>query len=188
MCLVLLPQLAVTSRRYLSKMNIRAATIVDIPILNTLVNGAYRGEGSKKGWTTEADLLGGIRTSEASLAEMLNAPNKVILLAHVEKRLQGCVYLEQQSDVLYLGMLTVQPELQGKGIGKQLMKAAEERAIELGCKRISMTVITARDTLIAYYTRKGYVDTCERKAFPDDPKFGIAKQPLEFMVMEKSLK
>ncbi len=186
--MILLPNLPVTSRRYLSNMNIRVATTADIPLLNKLVNGAYRGESSKKGWTTEADLLGGIRTSETSLTGMLKGPDAAILLAEVEERLQGCVYLEQQSDVLYLGMLTVQPELQGKGVGAQLMRAAEERAIELGCRKIRMTVITARDTLIAYYNRKGYVDTGERKPFPDDPKFGIAKQPLEFMVMEKSLK
>lgn len=172
---------------YLSKMNIRLATTADIPAVNTLVNGAYRGEGSKKGWTTEADLLDGIRTSEASLTEMINRPNAVILIAETESTLEGCVYLEKQEDVLYLGMLTIQPKLQGKGLGAQLITAAEERAKSLGCCKISMTVITIRDTLIAYYQRKGYIDTGERKPFPADPKFGIAKQPLEFMVMEKSL-
>ncbi|HVF82427.1 MAG TPA: GNAT family N-acetyltransferase [Flavisolibacter sp.] len=168
-------------------MNIRRATIADIPALKKLVNGAYRGEGSKKGWTTEADLLDGIRTSEAALNEMLETPNALILAADDGKNLQGCVYLEKQTDALYLGMLTVEPALQGKGLGAALMMAAEESAKSLGCKKIQMTVITVRDSLIAYYNRKGYADTGERKAFPTDPKFGIAKQPLEFMVMEKML-
>ena len=166
-------------------MNIRQATKQDIPALNKLVNSAYRGDSSKKGWTTEADLLDGIRTNEESLTEMINRSNAVILLAEEKGDVKGCVYLEEQNDALYLGMLTVNPELQGQGIGAQLMNAAEQRAIGIGCKKIKMTVITLRKELIAYYQRKGYSDIGERKPFPTDPKFGIAKQPLEFMVMEK---
>ena len=168
-------------------MNTREATLNDIPALNALVNGAYRGESSKGGWTTEADLLGGIRTSEEALMEMINKPNAVILVAENNNQLQGCVYLEQQQDALYLGMLTVMPLLQGKGLGAQLLTAAEERAYRLGLPKIKMTVITVRDELIAWYKRKGFIDTGEREPFPNDPKFGIPKQPLEFLVMEKKL-
>lgn len=166
-------------------MEIRPATLADVPALDRLVNSAYRGDSSRQGWTTEADLLDGIRTSEASLTRMIQNPNAVILIAEEEREMQACVYLEQQADVLYLGMLTVKPEFQGKGIGAKLMEASEERAKSLGCRAIQMTVITARDSLIAYYKRKGFEDTGERKPFPNDPAFGIPKQPLEFMVMEK---
>ena len=172
---------------YISMMNFRIATRTDIPAINALVNSAYRGESSKKGWTTEADLLGGIRTNESTLGRMIGRTNAVVLLAEENSQLKGCVFLEEQGDSLYLGMLTVNPELQGKGIGAQLMTAAEGRAKELGCKKIKMTVITIRKELIAYYERKGYADTGERKPFPNDPEFGIPKQPLQFMVMEKIL-
>ena len=173
-------------RFYIRGMNIRPATENDLPALSTLVNSAYRGESSKKGWTTEADLLDGIRTSEASLQEMLDKQNAVILVAE-ENELKGCVYLEKQGNAMYLGMLTVKPELQGKGLGAQLMQAAEVYANEHGCHKIQMTVITSRHTLIAYYERKGFTDTGERQPFPNDPKFGIPKQPLEFMVLEKEM-
>ncbi|HYO23050.1 MAG TPA: GNAT family N-acetyltransferase [Flavisolibacter sp.] len=166
-------------------MNTRRANETDIPALNVLVNSAYRGESSKKGWTTEADLLDGIRTSEESLLQMIGRSHAMIVVAEEEGVLEGCVYLEKQQDALYLGMLTVRPELQGNGLGAALMKAAEEQARSLGCSRIKMTVITKRHALIAYYLRKGFVDTGERQPFPDDPKFGIPKQPLEFLVMEK---
>jgi predicted N-acetyltransferase YhbS len=168
-------------------MEIRPATPDDVPALNRLVNGAYRGDGSRKGWTTEADLLDGIRTSEATLARMIQTPDAVILIAEEANEPEACVYLEKQADRLYLGMLTVKPELQGKGIGARLMEASEEKAKALGCRAIQMSVITARHSLIAYYERKGYKDTGERKPFPDDPAFGIPKQPLQFMVMEKQL-
>lgn len=172
-------------RFYIRRMRIRQATANDIVNLNTLVNGAYRGESSKKGWTTEADLLDGIRTSEASLEEMMEKPEAVILVAEEAREISGCVYLERQGNTLYLGMLTVKPELQAKGLGAQLMQAAEDYAKEKGCTCLRMTVITSRHSLIAYYQRKGFADTGERKPFPDDPKFGIPKQPLEFLVMEK---
>jgi ribosomal protein S18 acetylase RimI-like enzyme len=168
-------------------MKIRPATPADIPALNALVNSAYRGESSRKGWTTEADLLDGIRTSEDSLRKMIEKSGAVILLLEEHESVDACVYLEQQGDRLYLGMLTVKPELQGSGLGAMLMKAAEERAIMLGCQAIQMTVITERESLIDYYKRKGYVDTGERKPFPNDPSFGIPKMPLQFLVMEKRL-
>jgi N-acetylglutamate synthase-like GNAT family acetyltransferase len=165
-------------------MKIRNATLKDIPALNELVNSAYRGESSRKGWTSEADLLDGIRTSETTLEEMIRRKNAVILVAE-ENEITGCVYLEQLDDALYLGMLTVKPDLQGKGLGAILMASAEDHAKSLGCKKIRMTVISRRNELIAYYTRKGFVDTNERAPFPSDPKFGVPKLPLEFMVMEK---
>ena len=172
---------------YLSIMDFRTATLNDVKALNELVNSAYRGDSSRIGWTTEADLLDGIRTSEDSLAKMISRPNAVVLLAEDDGQLQGCVYLEQQDEAIYLGMLTVKPELQGKGLGAQLMSASEVHAKKTGCKKIKMTVITVRDELIAYYKRKGFVDTGFREDFPSDPAFGIPKRPLQFMVMEKTL-
>ena len=168
-------------------MSIRSATTTDVPLLNVFVNNAYRGESSKKGWTTEADLLDGIRTSEASLKKMLQNPAAVILLAEEKEEIIGCVYLEQKTDVLYLGMLTVKPDLQGKGTGALLLQKAEDRACQLGCRKIQMTVITLRESLIAFYQRRGFYDTGERIPFPDDPAFGIPKQQLQFLVMEKQL-
>jgi predicted N-acetyltransferase YhbS len=172
---------------YICNMQLRPATDTDIVLLNVFVNSAYRGDSSKKGWTTEADLLDGIRTSELALKQMIRHRSAVVLLAEENDEIEGCVYLEQKGNVLYLGMLTVKPELQGKGIGALLMQKAEERAQDLGCNKIQMTVITARANLIAYYQRRGFRDTGERMPFPDDPSFGIPKQPLEFMVMEKQL-
>ncbi len=164
---------------------ISAATEQDIPALAQLVNRAYRGESSKKGWTTEADLLGGIRTSEDSLQVLLQNPNVVILKYISADQLIGCVSLETKGNTLYLGMLTVSPEAQAGGIGKQLLLASEKIATERQCRTITMTVITRRHELIAWYERRGYQSTGEIKPFPTDPSFGIPKQPLEFVVLEK---
>jgi len=153
-----------------------------------LVNSAYRGESSKKGWTTEADLLGGIRTDQKSMQALIQKPGSVMLTASDEfNRLVACVYLQQQGHQLYLGMLTVAPDIQAKGIGKQLLLAGEKYAREIGCISVIMTVIDIRHELIDWYKRKGYQSTGETKPFPADPAFGIPKQPLQFIVLEKKI-
>lgn len=166
---------------------ITVATTEDVAELVKLVNSAYRGEGSKMGWTTEADLLDGKRTDEASLTQTLETPGNTILKYSHNGSLLGCVYLSKKQDKLYLGMLTVAPELQARGIGKQLLQAAEAHARQTGCTAITMTVISVRYELIAWYERHGYQPTGETQPFPTDPLFGLPKQPLQFIVMEKQL-
>lgn len=168
---------------------VTVATEKDIPALNILVNSAYRGESSKQGWTTEADLLGGIRTDDESLKEMIQNSDACFLKYEEENKLLGCVYLKKEDDKLYLGMLTVSPQLQNKGIGKILLKASEDEARKRNCDAIFMTVISQRTELINWYKKHGYVDTGETKPFPeDDERFGIPKTKLEFIVMEKDLR
>lgn len=168
--------------------DISTATIGDVTELTILINSAYRGETSKKGWTTEADLLDGIRTDEESLKKLTETPDNFLLKYTEDKKISACVLLEKQRQKLYLGMLTVSPELQGKGIGKKLLKAAEEKARELNCTKIEMTVISVREELINWYEKHGYKNTAVKKPFPmHDPKFGIPKTHLEFIVMEKEI-
>lgn len=165
------------------------ATEKDIAAIAVLVNSAYRGEGSKQGWTTEADLLGGQRTNPGILQKQLSEPDSVILLYKDENNaLSGCVYLKKKENKMYLGMLTVAPNLQAKGIGKQLLAAAEHHATQNNCEVITMTVISVRHELIAWYERQGYRPTGETEPFPTDPEFGLPKQPLFFIVMGKTLK
>ena len=167
---------------------ITKATSDDIPELNKLVNSAYRGESSKKGWTTEERLLGGIRTDEEGLTQTFENKNVTILKYTENDKIIGTVSLEKQGEKLYLGMLTVSPDLQGGGIGKQLLKAAEVFAQEENIPIIVMTVISVRAELIAWYERHDYVRTGEIKPFPmDDPNFGLPKEFLEFIVLEKNV-
>lgn len=168
---------------------LQKATLLDLEDLEKLVNSAYRGEYSKKGWTTEADLLDGVRVTRKSLEELMAKPGSVILLLrHTAGRLAGCVNLQLKEDRFYLGMLTVEPAMQGEGIGKQLLQAAESYAREQGIGIIEMTVISRRTELIAWYQRHGYRDTGKTAPFPaGDPAFGIPKLPLEFIVLEKMI-
>jgi predicted N-acetyltransferase YhbS len=167
---------------------IEPATAADVPALNKLVNSAYRGESSRKGWATEADLIDGTRIDEAAMLDLINEKNTTVLKYTEEGVILGCVELRKENNNLYLGMLSVQPDLQAKGIGKKLMFAGEDFACAQGCKKVSMTVVSVRDKLIAWYLRHGYTLTGERKPFKmPDERWGIPKQPLEFVVLEKVL-
>lgn len=162
--------------------------MTDAPTIHQLVNSAYRGEGSKQGWTTEADLLDGTRIDEAGVADLLAKPGTTILKYVEDNLILGCVELRKEKDKLYLGMLTVAPNKQGKGIGKKLLLAGEEHAKSLGIRTMMMTVISVRKELIDWYVRHGYKLTGERKPFVvPDKRWGIPKQTLEFVVLEKHL-
>ena len=172
-----------------SNNHISIANIDDVPAITKLMNSAYRGESSTHGWTTEAHLIGGdVRTDEAHLLEVIER-EKSDVLKYMNDRHEiiGCVNLQQHGNKIYLGMLSVSPNLQGAGIGKQLLQAGEEYAHNFKCTSIYMTVITARTELISWYQRHGYRDTGDRKPFEEDGLTGNHLQPLEFMVLEKKL-
>lgn len=167
---------------------ITKATLQDIPALNILINSAYRGETSKKGWTTEANLLEGKRTNEEELTETILNPKNTILKYTENDKIIGSVLLVEKEHQLYLGMLTVSPELQNSGIGKKLLAEAENHAKALGLSSIIMTVISVREELIAWYKRHGYVDTGEKEAFPESEiHVTISDTPLEFIYLEKRI-
>ena len=170
-------------------MPVLLADTKDIPALVTLVNSAYRGDASKEGWTTEAHLISGeVRTTPESLAELLEQPGALFLKYEDEnKQLEGSVFLQKKENKLYLGMLSVSPRMQAKGIGKELLAAATEHARKNNCTAIFMRVISARQELIAWYERHGYYATGEKEPFPSDDRFGRPLQPIEFAILEKQI-
>ena len=173
---------------------LRPAREADAAALVALVNSAYRGDSSRAGWTTEADLLGGQRTDEAALREFITGGatrgDAVMLVHEDDAGPLACVQLERRGERAYLGMLTIRPTAQARGVGRALLTAAERYARDTwGSRAIVMTVIEQRDELIAWYERRGYTRTGRHAPFPyGDPRFGEPKRPdLRFVVLEKVL-
>ncbi len=168
----------------------RPATPADIPMLVDLVTSAYRGDASRAGWTTEADLLDGLRIDADRIAADIERPQSVILLGEADGDVVACAHVAVEDGAGYFGMFSVRPTLQGHGIGKRMLAEAERIAREdLLQGAMRMTVIDVRDELIDYYARRGYRRTGIHKAFPyGDERFGIPKRPdLRFEVLEKPL-
>ncbi len=172
-------------------MHLELAMPSDLPALHALVERAYRGDSARLGWTHEADLLGGQRTDLEALAAMLSDPSHSLLILRDGEGIAACVSLVDRGDGLtYLGLFTVDPEHQATGIGRLMLAASEDHAISrFGAKRIEMTVIAQRSELIAWYERRGYAQTGERRPFPaTDPRFGLPRRDdLEFVVLDKPL-
>lgn len=170
---------------------IRRATLDDVAKLLPVVEGAYRGEGSRRGWTTEADLLGGQRTDAAMLAEIIADPKQAILMAEIDGALVGSVLIaDRGAGTGYLGMLSVDPSRQTGGIGKALVKVAEAAVAErFGARRMEMNVFWQRDSLIAWYERMGYRRTGETRPFDgNNPRLGLPlRDDLWFEVLAKPL-
>jgi len=167
-------------------MPVHKAVVNDVPELARLVNSAYRGDTSRQGWTTEANLLDGMRIDEDTLKSYFDDPNIAILKnLDDDGKIIGSVYLEVRGNKLYVGMFSVSPLQQNKGIGRILLFAAEDYARQLNCTVLTMTVISTRAELINWYERRGFSATGEILPFHVDKKFGVARQHIELMVMEK---
>lgn len=163
---------------------VRIATPGDLSRLHPVIERAYRGDSARQGWTHEADLLSGERIDEATLAAMIADPAQILLIAEQGDIVLGCVSLTARGDgLVYLGLLCVDPTRQAGGIGKIIMAAAERVSRgQLGADRIEMTVIDSRVELIAYYERRGFVRTGERRPFPV-----AVIPPLSMAVLEKAI-
>lgn len=165
----------------------------DVPAMVRLMNRAYRGDGPDAGWTTEAAYLRGDRITDDLLRADLAAKPNAVFLKWVDAPAdtpKGCVWLEPLGDnTWYLGSLSIDPSAQNSGLGRVMLAAAEDWVRERGARTVRMTVVNVRDTLIAWYKRRGYVETGETEPFPyHDNRFGTPmRDDLCFVVLAKHL-
>ncbi|KAK3994439.1 acyl-CoA N-acyltransferase [Cladorrhinum sp. PSN332] len=181
----------------MASLTFRVATPSDAPTIQPLVQSAYRGDTSRQGWTTEADLLTGTRIDAAGIAAKISAPNSAVLLAYAPENntlIACCEVLQRSSELAYFGMFAVDPTRQAGGVGRQVLAYAEEYAKStLGVKKMEMSVIGVRKELIAWYVRRGYKDTGVRGDFPVEEVKGMGGAAvkdwteLAFVILEKEL-
>ncbi|KQX64167.1 MULTISPECIES: GNAT family N-acetyltransferase [unclassified Streptomyces] len=168
----------------------RDAVDADVDALVALIESAYRGDDSRAGWTTEADILQGQRTDPDGVLAVIKAPDSRLLTVERQGRIVACCQLEHRGGHAYFGMFAVSPTVQGGGLGKTVMAEAERQAREdWGVTEMHMTVISVREDLIAWYERRGYRRTGRMTPFPyGDERFGIPQRDdLQFELLVKEL-
>ncbi len=156
----------------------RQASLKDTTDIYRLVESAYRGEASRAGWTTEADLLDGQRTDTIEISCIINRTSNRIILCEENDQLIGSMHIEKKQDYAYLGMFAVRPDCQGKGVGKDMLNYAEELVFKkMACNWLEMSVITQRKDLIGWYQRRGYEVSGKTRPFPyGDTRYGIPRR------------
>jgi predicted N-acetyltransferase YhbS len=157
---------------------IRVATEADIEAIRRLVNQAFEVERFlKKGG---GDRLQG----DGELEELWQ--RGTFMVKEEDGVPVGCVYVEPRGERAYLGLLSITPERQGAGLGKQLNAAAENFARQQGCRWMDLRVVSPRvDLLLPVYRRLGYVETGTQEY----PAVLVEKMsiPGHFVLMEKPL-
>jgi len=157
-----------------SDIHIRLAVDADRPRLIPLINSAFSVE----------TFLQGPRTDEERLAASM-AQGTILVAEDGEGRLVASVYTELRGKHGYVGMLAVDPEDQGGGMGRRLMQAAEERFRAYGCEAVEITVLSLRPELLPIYRRFGFVETgTEPFEYPHPLAPGLE---CHCIVMEKAL-
>ncbi|MEV8310162.1 GNAT family N-acetyltransferase [Streptomyces flavidovirens] len=173
-----------------AELTFRDATEADADALVALIESAYRGDASRAGWTTEADILEGQRTDPEGALDVIKSPDSRLLTVERDGELVACCQLERRGEAAYFGMFAVRPEMQGAGLGKVIIAEAERTVREVwGASEMHMTVISVRDDLIAWYERRGYRRTGRMTPFPyGDERFGVPQRDdLEFELLVKAL-
>lgn len=169
-------------------MRLRHATLADVPAIVALVESAYRGDASRAGWTTEADLLDGHRTDDDDVRSCIERPRSLVLLGERGGGVVACAHVATDGDAGSFGMFAVPPGLQGGGLGKHVLAEAERLVRDdWRLATMRMSVIDVRVELIAYYERRGYARTGITRPFPyGDARFGLPRRPdLRFEILEK---
>ena len=151
---------------------LREAGPADADRIAALVNRAFLAES----WFKSVD-----RTNASQVRHLLG--KGVFLLLEEDSRLLACVYLEPRGDRVYLGMLSVEQDVQGRGIGRRMMQQAEDFARRAGHVAIDLRIVHVREELPPYYRKLGYVESGTEPA----PDFPGVKIPIHFVLMSKSL-
>lgn len=173
-------------------LTLRRATAEDLPAMHALVESSFRGPTAEKGWCSEAEFFTSARITADEVLAKFNNPSTVMFLGHdaAGALVTCCEIVKKDADTGYFGLFAVDPEKQGGGIGSYVLAEAERHARDtMGCRRMEMQVIAQRDTLIAYYVRRGYQQSKETRPFPYHAfeKGSILKDDLCFAVLNKDL-
>jgi len=161
----------------------------DAGAVAALIERAYRGAEAAGGWANEADILTGPRSNVGEVTALIGRADSRFLLAEDAGVLAACALIQDHgAGAAYFGMFAVAPDRQAGGLGNAVVAEAEASARRLwDVRTMELTVINLRDTLIAWYARRGYALTGKTEPFPFGEHSGALRKDFHLVVMRKSL-
>ena len=152
----------------------RAATAADVGLLTELINAAY---------VVERFFARGDRTSDAHIRTLMAAAGGafIVIDSAGPGQLDAAVYVTVHSHRGHLAMLSVRPEMEGRGLARALIGAVEEHCRTAGCSDLDLDIVNVRTELPAFYERFGFVATGPLP-FPDPEKL---TRPVHLIRMTK---
>lgn len=166
----------------------RSATSGDADTIAAIVESAYRST-EVAGWTTEAHLVGGTRTSEDEITAAIQSDNSCLLIGELDEIIVSCCRLLSVGDAVHLSMFCVAPSRQGAGLGDELLRSVVAEARDrFGARRLTLQVISTRVELRRWYERHGFASTGERLPLSSAIDPALALVPgLDFTVYEREI-
>jgi GNAT superfamily N-acetyltransferase len=160
----------------MSSTTLRRADRSEIDRLVTLINAAFRAEdfcviGDR---TSFEDIQARFQLGTFLVLDDVSAPGELV----------GAVFTSIAGRRAYLGLLSVDPAAQGRGISKVLIDAVEQNALAAGCDFLDITVVNVRENLFGYYEKLGFAPYGV-VPFPVPEK---ARMPLHLVQMTKPLR
>ena len=154
--------------------SIRTARLDDASAITALINQAF---------AVELFFKQGDRISAPAVGALLEKGTMLLAETPLEPGPLGSVYIEIRGNRVYVGLLAVDPGRQGRGIGRLLMRAAEDYGRAHGCSGVDITVVNLRTELPPFYRKLGYVETGTAPFDRDEP----TTRPCHFIAMSKTL-
>ncbi len=115
-----------------------------------------------------AKRLGNVIPNDAfsELADKIGGRNLYIL--EKDGEIQAAIAFHEEDQALYIDTLAVQPELQGQGLGSQLLKEAEMISESRELYQLKLHTPEIMDELLTFYRGHGYFES--HRALPDHGK------------------
>lgn len=174
----------------MSEPTYRYAREQDLDPLHALIERAYRGPETAGRWDSESHLLRGPRTTRDFVHNTILSPDAAFVIAELDGQIMGAALIERPADaaagVASFGMFAISPNARGIGLGDRVLAACEDRVRSLWqATAMSLSVISLRDELMAWYERRGYARTGVRHPFPFSETTGELRNDFDLVEMRK---
>lgn len=107
-------------------------------------------------WQESLAGLSDIIDDRIDIKERLSTPSQFFFVASVAGHVVGTALAGITEDNAHLDHLAVKPDFRRQGVGRALIKEAENRLLESGCGSLNIHIDAANESALSFLTNMGY--------------------------------